>query len=108
MSLAAMPCSGIGRGWPSAARRCLGTTVKDPQQVPTDLVADEKGTWVAGQEVLRPDHRRRGLFPGGECGRSRRYGGVGDGLWRVCAGSTGPRASLSPALGLYRWLESDA
>jgi len=31
-----------------------GTTVKDPQHVSTDLVADEKVTWVAGQEVYVP------------------------------------------------------
>ena len=43
------------RAWLAVGRpSLLGTTVKDPQQVPTDLVADEKVTWVAGQEVYVP------------------------------------------------------
>jgi hypothetical protein len=43
------------RAWLAFGRpSLLGTTVKDPQHVPTDLVADEKVTWVAGQEVYVP------------------------------------------------------
>jgi hypothetical protein len=43
------------RAWLACGRpSLLGTTVTDPQQVPTDLVADEKVTWVAGQEVDVP------------------------------------------------------
>jgi len=43
------------RAWLAFGRpSLLGTTVKDPQNVPTDLVADEKVTWVAGQEVDVP------------------------------------------------------
>jgi hypothetical protein len=29
----------------------VGTTIKDPEKLPTDLVADEKVTWLKGQEV---------------------------------------------------------
>ena len=42
----------------------LGSTVKEPQQVPTDLVADEKVTWVAGQEVYGPTTVGDRYFPG--------------------------------------------
>jgi hypothetical protein len=46
-----MPCSGIAPGWPSASPSLVGTTVKDPPKVPRDLVADEKLTRVAQQQV---------------------------------------------------------
>jgi hypothetical protein len=43
------------RAWLAFGRpSLLGTTVKDPQQVPTDLGAEEKVTWVVGQEVYVP------------------------------------------------------
>jgi hypothetical protein len=43
------------RAWLACGRpSLLGTTVKDLQQIPTNLVADEKGTGVAGQEVYVP------------------------------------------------------
>jgi len=41
------------RLWLALGRPSLvGTTVKDPDKLPTDLVADEKVTWHNGQEVL--------------------------------------------------------
>jgi len=50
------------RAWLAFGRpSLLGTTVKDPQNVPPDLVADEQVTWVAGQEVYVP------TTVGGEC-----------------------------------------
>ena len=53
------------RAWLAFGRpSLLGTTVKDPQQVPTDLVADEKVTWVAGQEVYVPTTVGAGCFLG--------------------------------------------
>lgn len=53
------------RAWLAFGRpSLLGTTVKDPQQVPTDLVADEKVTWVAGQEVYVPTTVGGGCFLG--------------------------------------------
>jgi len=53
------------RAWLAFGRpSLLGTTVKDPQQVPTDLVADEKVTWVAGQEVYVPITVGGGCFLG--------------------------------------------
>jgi len=53
------------RAWLAFGRpSLLGTTVKDPQQVPTDLVADEKVTWVAGQEVSVPTTVGGGCFLG--------------------------------------------
>src|SRR5262245_36617387 len=43
------------RAWLAFGRSSLlGTTVTPPQQRPTDLVADEKVPWVAGQEVYVP------------------------------------------------------
>ncbi len=43
------------RAWLAVGRpSLLGTTVKDPQQVPPDLVADAQVPWVAGQEVDVP------------------------------------------------------
>jgi hypothetical protein len=43
------------RAWLACGRpSLLGTTGKDPQHVPTALVADEQVTWVAGQEVDVP------------------------------------------------------
>ena len=53
------------RAWLACGRpSLLGTTVKDPQQVPTDLVADEQGTWVAGPEVDVPTTVGGGCFLG--------------------------------------------
>lgn len=53
------------RAWLAFGRpSLLGTTVKDSQQVPTDLVADEKVTWVAGQEVYVPTTVGGGCFLG--------------------------------------------
>jgi hypothetical protein len=53
------------RAWLAFGRpSLLGTTVKDPQPVPTDLVADEKVTWVAGQEVYVPTTVGGGCFLG--------------------------------------------
>ena len=53
------------RAWLAFGRpSLLGTTVKDPHQVPSDLVADEQGTWVAGQEVYVPTTVGGGCFLG--------------------------------------------
>ena len=53
------------RAWLAFGRpSLLGTTVKDPQNVPTDLVADAQVTWVAGQEVDVPTTVGRGCFLG--------------------------------------------
>ena len=53
------------RAWLTFGRpSLLGTTVKDPQNVPTDLVADEKVTWGAGQEVYVPTTVDRDCFLG--------------------------------------------
>ena len=53
------------RAWLAFGRpSLLGTTVKEPQNVPTDLVADEKVTWVAGQEVYVPTTVGGGCFLG--------------------------------------------
>jgi hypothetical protein len=42
----------------------VGTTVKSEQKMPVDLVADEKITWVAGQEVSIPTTVGGGCFLG--------------------------------------------
>lgn len=42
----------------------VGTTVKDGAQMPADLVADEKITWVQGQEVSVPTTVGGGCFLG--------------------------------------------
>jgi hypothetical protein len=43
------------RAWLSLGRpNLVGTTVKSAAQMPLDLVADEKITWVAGEEVVVP------------------------------------------------------
>ena len=53
------------RAWLAFGRpSLLGTTVKDPQHVPPDLVADAKITWVAGQEVYVPTTVGSGGFLG--------------------------------------------
>jgi hypothetical protein len=53
------------RAWLAFGRpSLLGTTVKAPQQLPTDLVADEKVTWVAGQAVYVPTTVGGGCFLG--------------------------------------------
>jgi hypothetical protein len=53
------------RAWLAFGRpSLLGTTVKDPQKVPTDLVADEKLTWVARQQVSVPTTVGGGGFLG--------------------------------------------
>jgi hypothetical protein len=53
------------RAWLSFGRPSLiGTTVKDPATLPRDLVADEKLTWVAGQQVYVPTTVGGGCFLG--------------------------------------------
>jgi hypothetical protein len=53
------------RAWLAFGRpSLLGTTVKDPQKLPTALVADEQVTWVAGQEVYVPTTVGGGCFLG--------------------------------------------
>ena len=53
------------RAWLAFGRpSLLGTTVKDPQNMPTELVADEKVAWVAGQEVDVPATVGAGRTPG--------------------------------------------
>src|SRR6266852_1545247 len=53
------------RAWLAFGRpSLLGTTIKDPQQVPTDLVADEQLTWVAKQQVYVPTTVGGGCFLG--------------------------------------------
>lgn len=43
------------RAWLSLGRpHLIGTTVKNADQMPQDLVADEKLTWLAGEEVVVP------------------------------------------------------
>ena len=43
------------RAWLSLGRpNLVGTTVKSAEQMPQDLVADEKITWLAGEEVVVP------------------------------------------------------
>ena len=53
-SLAAMPCSGIGLRLAFGRPPLVGTTVKEPQTLPRALVADEKLTQVAKQQVYVP------------------------------------------------------
>ena len=53
------------RAWLAFGRPSLvGTTVKDPHQVPRDLVADEKLTQVAKQQVYVPTTVGGGCFLG--------------------------------------------
>ena len=53
------------RAWLACGRpSLLGTTVKDLAKIPTHLVADEKVTWVAGQEVYVPTTVGAGCFLG--------------------------------------------
>jgi hypothetical protein len=43
------------RAWMSLGRpNLVGTTVKHAAQMPQDVVADEKITWLAGEEVVIP------------------------------------------------------
>jgi hypothetical protein len=53
------------RAWLAFGRPSLvGTTVKDPKKVPRDLVADEKLTRVARQQVYVPTTVGSGCFLG--------------------------------------------
>ena len=53
------------RAWLAFGRpSLLGTTVQDPHKVPRDLVADEKLTWVAKQQVSVPTTGGGGWFVG--------------------------------------------
>jgi hypothetical protein len=53
------------RAWLAFGRPSLrGTTVQDVQKIPTNLGADEKVTWVAGQEVYVPTTVGGGCFLG--------------------------------------------
>jgi hypothetical protein len=53
------------RMWNSLGRNSLvGTTIKDPAKLPTNLVADEKVTWLGGEEVLIATTVGAGCFLG--------------------------------------------
>jgi hypothetical protein len=53
------------RAWLQFGRPSLvGTTVKDPARLPLHLVADEKVTWLDGQEVYVATTAARGCFLG--------------------------------------------
>lgn len=53
------------RMWLSLGRNSLvGTTVKDPAKLPSQLVADEKVTWLNGEEVLVATTVSEGCFLG--------------------------------------------
>lgn len=53
------------RAWLAFGRpSLLGTTVKDPHKAPRDLVADEKLTRIAKQQVYVPTTVGRGCFLG--------------------------------------------
>ena len=77
-SLAAMPCSGIGPGWPLAARRWSAPRSKSHRRCRALWWPMRSGP---GREAagLRPDDGWRRLLPGRERGRGRRYGDRGAG-----------------------------
>jgi hypothetical protein len=53
------------RAWLSFGRpNLVGTTVKQVETMPQDLVADEKITWLAGEEVVVPTTVGGGCVPG--------------------------------------------
>lgn len=53
------------RMWRGLGRNSLvGTTVKDPAKLPINLVADEKVTWLGGEEVLVATTVSEGCFLG--------------------------------------------
>ncbi|MFN0120435.1 MAG: hypothetical protein ACKV2V_08035 [Blastocatellia bacterium] len=58
------------RMWLSLGRPSLvGTTVKDPEKIPANLVADEKITWQDGEEVLITTIASEGCFLGAAMAR---------------------------------------
>ena len=65
------------RAWRAFGRpSLLGTTVKDPQKVPSDLVADEQRTRVAKPQVSVPTTVGGGCFLGGSVGEAADTGTV--------------------------------
>ena len=97
------------RAWLAFGRPSLvGTTVKDPHQVPRDLVADEQLTQVAKQQVYVPTTVGGGCFLGVSVVEAADTVTLERGYGALCEGSQGARSHVSRTLGLHRWVGSDA
>ena len=97
------------RAWLAFGRPSLvGTTVKEPQKLPRDLVADEQLTRVARPQVYVPTTVGGGCFLGVSVVEAAETATVerGDGACAKEAKALVP--DVSRALGLHRWLGSNA
>ena len=97
------------RAWLAFGRPSLvGTTVKDPQQVPRDLVADEKLTRVAKQQVYVPTTVGGGCFLGVSVVEAADTATLERGYGEFAKEAKALDPDVSSTLGLHRWLGSDA
>jgi hypothetical protein len=97
------------RAWLACGRPALlGTTVTDLAQRPTTQVADAKVPGVAGQEVDVPTTVGAGCFLGVSVVAAADTTTLEAGSGACARAAQGPRARLSPARDLHRWLASDA
>ena len=97
------------RGWLACGRPSLvGTTIKEPQTLPRDLVADEQLTRVAKPQVGVATPVGGGCFLGGSVVEAADTVTVERGDGACAKDSQGPGARLSGALGLHRRLGSNA
>ena len=81
----------------------VGTTVKHPERLPKDLVADEKHSWLKGERRagVHRHHRRARLYLGGIRGPVSLPGSLGESVWRFCQRSAGPGCRVCAGDGQY-------
>ena len=97
------------RAWLAFGRPSLvGTTVKEPQQLPRDLVADEKLTRVAKQQVSVPTTVGGGCFLGVSVVEAADTVTLERGYGECAKEAKALEPDVSRALGLHRWLGSNA
>ena len=86
----------------------VGTTVKNPEQLPKDLVADEKHSWLKGERVYIATTAAQDCILGASVAQSASQRDFGKSIWRFCQRSAGLGCRLRAGDGQYRWLASHA
>ena len=86
----------------------VGTTVKSPEHLPKDLVADEKHSWLKGARVYIATTAARDCILGASVAPSASQGDLGKSVWRFCQRSAGRGCRVCAGDRQYRWLASHA
>ena len=97
------------RAWLSLGRpNLVGTTVKNAAQMPLDLVADEKITWLAGEEVVVPTTVGGGCVLGISVAAQATSAGLQDAYGEFKTEATAVFPDVRAALGVHGRVCGDA